>query len=761
MKNIVTTLFLLLVLAGYSQEVLSPLTTNPSLYRDQLQVRAQSNLDSTFVYSFGTLSIADVWDDFSVNKFVKYPPNYTDGNVTSLWYYYLMNSSNTLPEPVTVKYCDSTHAKHDTISVVGGIPSTFSYYFTPHSIWVNDLTTYPIGGQLRTLYDECYVIIDSIIDGVPDPTQDTIWYTSTPDFEQDSIHLFFANMNDPNQIWVDNSAYHNYRFAVDPWSLGVVTFDGVDSTGWPYNFGNTNAHGEADVLTSKPINLLGSTNDVFLQFLYQAEGHGNMPDQNDTLLVDFFLVDSNEWYNVWKSTDYFPWMADQWDTAFIVVQPNFLKNGFRFRFRNYASTSGALDHWHVDYVQLYNNPLFAVQPFKDLAISYPVNTLLEDYTSVPWDHYQNLADKNDVLIDTAFLHVYNSDDTPTNVGSDMYLKVDEGVVNLLNYNIPNPAGPSPWTSNWELGVNDFPYFVQINFPSSYVDAPNDTMAIFNVKINANADVAASNVYTVNDTTTFQQVFKNYYSYDDGSAEVAYGIQGSNSQLAYEFNAYEADTLTGILMHFVPSVTNVSNYIMLLTIWDDNNGEPGNILYQDDYFTPHYPEYSGSIEGFRYYQFVNPDYASKIPVPQKFYVGWEQIESQSLNIGMDRNTNSGSKIRYNVGGSWLTSSQQGSLMIRPVFSTNLNYTLGIEEKEVLEEKEYSEILMFPNPTKDIINFSGVPESATIAIYDMSGRLVYQGIEDRAIEVGHLESGLYVVDIRDAVGVSLFSEKLIKE
>jgi len=158
-------------------------------------------------------------------------------------------------------------------------------------------------------------------------------------------------------------------------------------------------------LTSKPINL-GGTSNVFLQFLYQAQGHGNMPEPEDSLVIDFFSVDSNQWFlDMWHAPA--GWTANDWDTAFIIINPALLDDGFKFRFRNYASTSGALDHWHIDYVQLYENPLFAVQEFKDLAISYPVTTMLKDYTSVPWDHYSNLssADKESKMVDTLFLEV--------------------------------------------------------------------------------------------------------------------------------------------------------------------------------------------------------------------------------------------------------------------------------------------------------------------------------------------------------------------
>ena len=390
-----------------------------------------------------------------------------------------------------------------------------------------------------------------------------------------------------------------------------------------------------------------------------------------------------------------------------------------------------------------------------MAVSYPLYSLLEDYTAVPWDHYLNLATPNDQMIDTSFLQVYNSDVDATNVGAGMELEIsyNGGVQNT--YTLGNPGGPLPWTSNWVLGMNGFPFEVATNHP--FFDAPgNDTMATFDVKINANAAVAGSNVYTVNDTTYFQQEFKNYYAYDDGSAEVAYGIQGSNSQLAYEFNAYEADTLSGILMHFVPTVTDVSSNVMLLTVWSDNGGVPDQILYQDNFFQPHFPTYGGSKNEFRYYEFVNPDYPSKISVPQKFYVGWEQIDSQSLNVGMDRNIVNNSKIFYNVGGSWIGSSQPGSLMIRPVFSTAINNTLRL-----VDEKIETDVNMYPNPTSNNVSFSGLPDSYDIVLYDMSGRMVYAESNNNTLDISFLQNGIYIVDIRNEDGQPVFTDKLIKE
>lgn len=737
------------LLAQPESEIMTPLLGNPHIVKKSNQQKASTAIDSTFIYSVDTLDLP-VWDDFSINKFVPYNSGYTDGNVTSQWYYRLMDNTNTIPQNPTLIFCDSSHARIDTVSVVVGIPTITSDYFIPNQVWVNNLDVYPVNGQLRTLYQECYVLIDSIIDGVPDPDQDTVFYTASPDFVQDSANVFFVDYNDPNTIWVDDFAYHNYRYAVTPWSLGVATLDGVDENGWPYDWGNTSAHEEADVLTSRPINLAGKTN-VYLTFIYQAEGRGDAPEAIDSLLLDWWLPDSNawfpsQWYAVGGGT------TDIWDTAHWAIPSAALDDGFRFRFRNYASTSGMLDHWHIDYVNLKDNDLITVSNFSDLAVSEPINSILDTYTAVPWDHFKN-ANAADKMLDTLKLRVYNSDLTPTNFANGgMEVTYMGALQGGSPYVLANPAITSEWTGNWELGLNKYPYPLASNYTINQ-SVTTDPQAEFHVKINIDAAVSGSNVYDVNDTTYHVQDFRNYYAYDDGSAEAAYGITGSHSLLAIKFTAYEEDSLAGVLMYWVPSVDDHSDKIFLITIWDDNGGQPGNIIYQDDYFNTNSPEYSGGINAFRYYSFMD---GQKVAVPETFYIGWEQVESASLNIGLDRNIDNGNKIFRNVTGTWQTSSTQSSVMIRPVYSTSMNYTLGMEE-----EAEISQTSIYPNPAQDVVNIITSATDFVVSVYDMTGRLVYSSINETTIDISNLNTGIFIVDIRSANGVSLYTGKLIKE
>lgn len=738
-------------------EEVKPLLGNPHLKPASAKNRSNHTIDSTFIYAIDTLDLP-VWDDFSVDRFMHYDAGYSDVNVTSQWYFYLMNSTNTVEQDPAVTFCDSIYALHNTIVVELGIAvdTVTVNWTTPTNVWANDLTTFPVQGALLTpLYgtteEACYVLIDSIIDSSLDPDQDTLWYPLSFGHVQDSAQVFFVDYNDPSTIWVDSLAYRNFRYAVNPWSLGVATFDGVDASGWPYDWGNTSAHEQADVLTSRPINLAGKVN-VYLTFIFQAEGYGNAPEVDDTLLLDWWLPDSNKWFHSgWYALG--GTVNDVWDTVHWAVPTAALDDGFRFRFRNWASTSGNLDHWHIDYVSLEDNDLPTVSNFSDLAISVPINSIIDTYTAVPWDHFKN-ANAADKMLDTLKVRVYNSDLTPTNFANGEMTVYHQGLIEAGPYVLGNPAITSEWTGNWELGMNRYPYALASNYVIDQ-SITTDSQAALHVKLNIDAAVSASNSHLVNDTTYHLQDFRNFYSYDDGSAEAAYGITGSHSMLAYRFDSYEEDTLTGILMHWVPSVDDHSEEGFLLTIWADNGGQPGEIIYQDDYFNLHYPEYSGSLNGFKYYTFMND---AHIKVPQTFYVGWEQIETESMNIGLDWNIDNGDKVFRNTSGTWQTTSFDISLLIRPVFSTAMNNTLGIDTR--LEDDVIS-VQLYPNPTNGQVNLVTAAEDYSVRIYDLSGREVFMAVNESQFDLAYLQPGVYLVDVRDVNGVSLYSGKLVKE
>ncbi|MDG1912966.1 MAG: T9SS type A sorting domain-containing protein [Crocinitomix sp.] len=749
----------------FAQEKINPLLINQTIQKEKVLAKASlmNDLDSTYIYEFTSLRLIDVYDDFSIDKFEPFNENPSDPDVTSVLYHRLMDETNTTPQEPGLIFCDSIFARHDTVIVdeIGAVIETVTNYpFTSYDIWVNALDFYPVEGILNEgVFQECYVLIDSIIDGVVDLDQDTIWYNIDPTaYLQDSARVFTEVVNDTSILWQDNYACRNYTYAVDPWSLGVATFDGLDENGYPYAIGDDGAHGVADYLTSRPIDLsdLDATDFLYLKFVYQAKGFGNMPEGFDSLVLEMKVPELEDWVREWSvSGDSVS--ANSWDTLYFPIDNGYKEEGFQFRLKNYASLSGALDHWHIDYVELSIEPLPYIQSFNDVAIQYPINTILKDYTRVPWDHYKANTTGTEHILEDLLLHTHNSTPTETNFTEGEWEVRYGGVLQAGSpFNIPNSAAPD---------VDFYVGYTPLTFDGAsdygYDPAIVGDQAAFDLKFGFSSSAGADkNVYRENDSTYLTQRFDNYYAYDDGSAEAAYGIEGEGSLMAYKFKTYQAGNLKGILMQFQPSVTDLSGEVFLMTVWADNDGEPGEIIYQDDYFESHTPEYSGSKDGFRYYKFRNMEYLNtadtSLTVSEVFYVGWQKIGSMSLNIGLDWNIDNGDKVFRNTSGEWLTSSFEMSLLIRPLFSTGLDGTLEIEDEELQEE-----ITMYPNPTSDALTISGLTGDYEVRIFDMSGRVVTSVQNQHQVNVSDLESGFYIVDVRDLAGTPIYSSKLIKK
>ena len=116
------------------------------------------------------------------------------------------------------------------------------------------------------------------------PKQQNKATLTLPFLDDFSQHTHYPNQN----IWKDFYTYVNASFPIDPPTYGVATFDGLDSTGYPYNFTNPTAYGIADYLTSESIDLTSPIDSVFLSFYYQPQGNGNKPEAKDSLRLEFF-----------------------------------------------------------------------------------------------------------------------------------------------------------------------------------------------------------------------------------------------------------------------------------------------------------------------------------------------------------------------------------------------------------------------------------------------------------------------------------------
>jgi len=239
------------------------------------------------------------------------------------------------------------------------------------------------------------------------------------DFSQNYI---FPDEN----LWQNINVHINSNFADNPITYGVATFDGLDSTGYPYNFGNPTSYGPADTLTSQPIDVSTIIDSVFLSFYYQPQGNGNKPETKDSLRLEFFRLSDSSWVRMWSM----PGMPNQpFEKVMIPVDTSFQNNAFQFRFINWATLSGNVDHWNLDYVYLNDNRNHADTALNDVSFITNYHNMLKGYSAMPWSHY--LTDTLG-LMDTAMSVTYKNNHSNTYAVFYEYQVIDNnGTVQFL------------------------------------------------------------------------------------------------------------------------------------------------------------------------------------------------------------------------------------------------------------------------------------------------------------------------------------------
>ena len=131
------------------------------------------------------------------------------------------------------------------------------------------------------------------------------------------------------------------------------------------------------------------------------------------------------------------------------------------------------------------------------------------------------------------------------------------------------------------------------------------------------------------------------------------------------------------------------------------------------------------------------------VDHDFFIGWRQLDPERLNLGFDRNIDQSDEIFYSVNGgvSWLVSPFSGSAMVRPIFSTQMDTSLGLIEPET----ESIQILIFPNPVRDEVFIKNAGESLNEKLLlDAAGRVLMSTMED-SFDLQTLDSGIYFISV----------------
>jgi len=556
---------------------------------------------------------------------------------------------------------------------------------------------------------------------------------------------------DPEK-WTDISAFINTSFPYLPPSLGVATLDAIDESGNVYAINDQVT--PSDTLTSMAFNLSGyqgTAQEVLLSFFCQAGGKGELPDPKDSLVLEFFSPLANDWIWAWKASVYNP---DSFQHEIITVPQSLYEDGFRFRFRNYTSMSpnevvgkhGALsnvDQWHIDYVMLNTNPRASHESINDIAFVDPLTDLLYEYTTVPWRHidYAQRIGRNKVRYVVRNL-----------VKADTALSINR------SYVVRNMF--SQETSYYEV------YTEKIEPNSLFIrNDPFDHSFSFEPTAYGQFEVTAylkthPSQFLGNDTVKYKQLFRDYYAYDDGTAEYGFGISGestSGAMVACRFPVFRQDTIRGMDIFFNKTRNNyTANLAFNLCIWKNEGGFPGDTLYvSQEEFTPDVN--TGLLEFKRY----SIPLSREIMVDDTVFVGIKQLSEDFLNMGYDVSHDNRRNILVNITGSWFSTDSldpAGSLMIRPVFSTQSMPSALADEASVNER-----LKVFPNPACDQLQIV-VPEQAMnapgqIQVYDITGRQVFAGELRNTISVSHLKPGIYIIKVMCHSGQVLTSRFII--
>ena len=723
-----------------AQEGFSPLTHNTALMKKSVMTqfsKKSSSYNDIYIYEPDTISLPFL-DDFSTDKFtpVSEPG---DANVSEEIFYRIEIGGS--PDFSGKRYVDDTTY---TINITqdgddllrDSIPNSAT------EVTVYDLSVYPFTSETLDVWTDTTYI-------------DSLWTAASPDFKlayqpdyvQDSVNVYTVSPlpNASDYVWEDRRAWRNFTRGKNPPTVGIATLDAIDEDGFAYNLGNVSAQGLADELTSKAILMEAFTpaDSLYLSFFYQYQGNGDAPEPENYLQLEFWSPLEEKWNIVWDTST---GESDEFTQVMVPIKDiNYFVDGFQFRFQNYGTLSGAVDHWHIDYIYLNNNRSKDDKFQPDLAFRYNLSSLLDEYTSIPWEHYKATADN--VMSSEVETKFFNNNDVTESFQDHMLEVLYEGTSQTT---IAGPSIVADFLAQSEFTHTYNPKAAGYEFDRGVDDysANFDVKAYFTHASDFNSD---------NDTINITQKFYNYYSYDDGSPEGGYYVLGDNISIAQRFNTLIQDTLRAVQINFQPVAFDAQGEPFYLSVWKDDNGMPGELIFQNIALSR--PEYVGfENDGFVEYKFESP-----IILPQgSFFVGFLQTTQARINIGFDINNDNSDKIFYNVGEDWFRTGLKGTLMMRTVFKSPLDQFILSSETPVsyVDASTSSfDVSVYPNPFGETLFFNN-SEQLNYVLFDVSGKILEQGLVKQELDVSHLSKGMYMLRLSNNKGQHLI-KKLIKQ
>lgn len=545
----------------------------------------------------------------------------------------------------------------------------------------------------------------------------------------------------PSEYFTDSTAFCNNEFGFYPFTIGVITLDALDKNGQIYEHAQYTPF-PADTLTSCYIRLdsffvgiphsLHISDSLYFSFAFQPQGLSDAPETNDSLILEFYDNENDMWEKVWACQgtslqNFIDSFGKPWKVIMIPIKDDkFLTSQFRFRFRNLASIANNQipnwnsngDIWNIDYIYINKNRHWHDTLPVDIAFRGQIYSLLKKYVSMPWKQF--LANADEEMITNFSIPYTNFSDQTCNITE--YIEI----IDLANVGAPYQPSLS--------ALNVPPYtdtvFTRFTLPYTF-NTISDSTAEFKITFAINT-ATIPDTLNQNDTIKIYQRFYNYYAYDNGFPTAGYCLSGYDAKLAYKFELNVPDTIRSIEF-FLNSLSSFIDYnYFRLIIWDDINGKPGNIIYQEEKLLPQHYEDLG-----KFYNFILNE---PVALPSGvFYVGFMQYQSSSLNIGFDGNNDAHNNIFYNVDGIWRNSQYSGALMIRPIVGNSPYPYIYVPEH--LNNKP--KINIYPNPayTNSTI-YIDAPFIDYWELYDVNGKFITKS-KDHSFNIN--QPGFYIIKI----------------
>jgi len=532
--------------------------------------------------------------------------------------------------------------------------------------------------------------------------------------------------------WIPKGASYTETIGNKAPSIGMVLFNGVDEAGKSYSLQEKD-QGEGDYLSSIPLDLSGIPTaqqaSVYLSFYWQAGGKAEVPDSNDRLSLQILSPD-NTWLTIWEKKGGATLDRTRFIQESLLIRPEWQHANFQFRFFSNGRQSGPFDSWLLDYVYLNSKRSSADLSYPDRALTQRTIVRLEDFGAYPWE----LLQKNQKgKWSTAKSEFQNLENRFKAMEYSVTLRDSSGV-NLLPINSTTPFNPVPNALERRTIVSRS--FTEIPLPAKPTEVVFEMALITGdgllTEINGSDTLRYSQVdFRDNDKVSTRFALRDYFAYDQGVADYTAGINQRSGQLALKYTTPEAVFLKGISIDF--SNARQVNQVLDLVVWSALDKKP---LYSKEVDIPA----KGTGQEIHYFALEEA-----IPVSGTFYVGFTQFTNDFLQVGLDKSTNFGDRIFYNVGGGWVQNTEvSGSLLIRPHVSLTGKDSGSIDTTTSLR--------IYPNPTVNEVQVEG--EFSSLRVVDTFGREVFPSrvpsVKGETLNFKDQNPGLYLIYVQGNSG-----------